>query len=91
MTDNRSKHDEHDITDYDGAEDETGIKKNTLYTHVAEKRIPHIRLGKRLVRFSRKALRAWLAEHTVPASDTSRQPPGDAPAAWESHPQKDRR
>ena len=37
----------------------TGIKKNTLYALVHARRIPHLRLGRRLVRFERGALIAW--------------------------------
>jgi len=37
----------------------------TLYALVAELRIPHVRLGKRLVRFERAALEAWLEERRV--------------------------
>jgi excisionase family DNA binding protein len=45
------------------------INLNTLYMLVAQRRIPHSRLGPRLVRFSRTALRAWLEEHAVEPSE----------------------
>jgi excisionase family DNA binding protein len=40
-------------------------KLGTLYALVSEKRIPHVRLGKRFVRFSRAAIDAWVAEQVV--------------------------
>ncbi len=43
-----------------------GLKLGTLYALVATKRIPHVRLGPRLVRFSLTALREWLDARTVP-------------------------
>jgi excisionase family DNA binding protein len=42
-----------------------GLKPGTLYCLVAQSRIPHVRLGPRLVRFSRTALQAWIAERAV--------------------------
>ena len=41
------------------------IKPGTLYALVAQQRIPHVRLGRHLVRFSRAALDAWLRQHAV--------------------------
>lgn len=46
----------------------TGIKLATLYSLVRRKQIPHIRLGKRLVRFDPDLLGQWLAEGTVSVS-----------------------
>ena len=43
----------------------TGIKPSTAASLVFRKQIPHIRLGKRLVRFSRDAIERWIAERTV--------------------------
>jgi excisionase family DNA binding protein len=37
----------------------------TLYSLVHQRRIPHVRMGARLVRFVRPALERWLAERTV--------------------------
>ena len=54
-----------DLTGYSGAFEETGITINTLYAMVHRKKIPHIRLTSRLVRFSRKELRAWMKSHQV--------------------------
>jgi excisionase family DNA binding protein len=50
---------------YDFATAVTGISKNTLYALVFRKRIPHIRLNRRFVRFSRADLITWLDEHKV--------------------------
>jgi excisionase family DNA binding protein len=41
------------------------MKLGTLYALVAQKRVPHVRLGRRLVRFSRGELNAWLRRHAV--------------------------
>ena len=41
------------------------LPAGTLYALVHEGRIPHIRLGKRLVRFVREDVDRWLAEHSV--------------------------
>lgn len=60
-----------DVLDYGGAERLTSIKRATLYALVSERRIPHIRIGRRFVRFSKRELLAWLQQHRVlPRSDT---------------------
>jgi excisionase family DNA binding protein len=43
-----------------------GVPRGTLYAWVHDHRIPHVRLGARLVRFRRKELEAWLSERHVP-------------------------
>ena len=48
-----------------------GVPKGTLYAWVHERRVPYVRLGPRMVRFSRRALTAWLAERVV-SPDASR-------------------
>lgn len=50
MTENNEKNYD-DITDYSGASRITHIKRSTLMWMVHEKKIPHIRLGPRMVRF----------------------------------------
>jgi len=40
-----------------------GIKKNTLYEWIIQKKIPHIKVG-RLVKFKREDLEAWLKRRT---------------------------
>lgn len=37
-----------------------GVDRRTVYQHVERKRIPHRRLGRRIL-FSRAAIEAWLA------------------------------
>jgi excisionase family DNA binding protein len=49
-------------------------RNGTLYALVSQGRIPHIRLGKRIVRFSAKALDAWLAENTVGTKTVEKAP-----------------
>ena len=46
-----------------------GIPMGTLYTLVFQKRIPHIRLGKRFVRFSKAEVDAWMKSHEVKAAE----------------------
>ena len=42
----------------------TGIKAQTLYKWVSERKVPHIKLG-RLLRFDHRLLDEWLARKTV--------------------------
>jgi len=53
---------------YDGAGQLTGISKATLYSMVHAKRIPHVRIGPRFVRFKVTELLQWLEERHVPAT-----------------------
>ncbi len=53
------------IGGYDLAAEITGLCKGTLYALVCQKRIPHVRISSRLVRFHRAALEAWLAARAV--------------------------
>ncbi len=66
---------EADYITYEQAAQVLGLKVNTLYSMVATKRVPHVRLGPRLVRFSRKALAEWLATHAVQPAEPA---PGKA-------------
>ena len=50
---------------YPGAAAVTGLKIPTLQSMVCRKQIPHYRLGKRLVVFSRAELVAWMAARRV--------------------------
>lgn len=50
---------------YAAAQTLTGLPIATLYSMVSRKQIPHIRLGPRLVVFSRGELERWLADHRV--------------------------
>ena len=61
-----------DIIGYDDAARETGLAKPTLYAKVSQHAIPHIRLGPRLVRFSRCELRKWIDEHRIAAEEWTR-------------------
>jgi len=47
---------------YDLAQQVTGLKRGTLHALVSRNRIPHTRLGPRLVVFDRDELRAWMTE-----------------------------
>lgn len=54
-----------DLLTYAEAAQFLNFRTGTLYSMVARGRIPHVRLGRRLVRFSRAALETWLREHAV--------------------------
>jgi excisionase family DNA binding protein len=43
-----------------------GIKKGTAYSLVSQKKIPHVRLGKRYVLFSREEIDRWFSTHEIP-------------------------
>lgn len=54
-----------DLVTYPEAADLLGVQLSTLYSLVHAKRVPHVRIGPRFVRFSRRALQAWIGSHTV--------------------------
>ena len=45
-----------------------GVPIGTLYAWVCQKRVPHIRLGPRAVRFNRAELERWLGSKRVGAA-----------------------
>jgi excisionase family DNA binding protein len=47
----------------------TNMKLGTVYALVSQRRIPHIRLGRRLVRFRRQEILDWLEAHDVEVGD----------------------
>lgn len=51
--------------DYASAARLLGVPIGTLYGLVAQRRIPHVRLGRRLVRFDRRVLERWLADRAI--------------------------
>ena len=53
------------LLSYQQASAVLGIPVGTLYALVHQKRIPHIRLSGRMVRFHPDALHAWLEERIV--------------------------
>lgn len=50
----------HDKIDYKTTAELLGIPEGTLYAMVSKGAVPHYRIGKRLVRFSRAELTEWL-------------------------------
>jgi len=56
---------EDDVLTYEQAAKLLNLKLGTMYALVAQNRVPHVRLGRRLVRFSRSELQAWLRQHAV--------------------------
>ena len=49
-----------DYMTYDQLSEFLQMPKGTLYALVHQKRIPHIRIGPRTVRFSKQAIEEWL-------------------------------
>lgn len=43
------------------------VPVGTLYALVHQGRVPHVRLGRRFVRFDKKMLAAWVSQHHVEA------------------------
>lgn len=56
---------ESDYIRYAEAAKYLGIGVSTLYSMVHLRKVPHIRVGKRLVLFSRTALEQWVKSHSV--------------------------
>jgi excisionase family DNA binding protein len=59
--------------DYEDASKFLKIKKGTLYSLVSTRRIPHHRLSGRLVRFSKRALEAWINGGKIQITSPRRQ------------------
>jgi len=53
------------VVDYAGAQQVTGIGVNTLYSLVHHRKIPHLRITSRIVRFVRRELVQWMESHRV--------------------------
>ena len=68
VTDNSPPPISGDLVGYKIAAAILSVPVGTLYSWVHQRRIPYVRLGPRLVKFSRRALAGWLAERTVPAT-----------------------
>ena len=58
--------------DYTQAAEVLSIRKGTLYAWVCRKRVPHIRLGPRCIRFSRDELNRWIDAGRVEAPANTR-------------------
>jgi len=68
------------MMDYYEAAAYLGLSKGTLYAMVSRRQIPHVRLGPRLVRFSRAELDAWLDARTVMPERPTAPPTGGSGA-----------
>ncbi len=55
-----------EMISYAEASEFLGVPVGTLYAWVHARRIPHIRLGSRMVRFRLDALKEWVATRDVP-------------------------
>jgi excisionase family DNA binding protein len=60
-----------DLIKYAEAARVLDVPVGTLYAMVSRKSIPHVRIGKRLVRFSRARLASWIEQRTVACSAAS--------------------
>ena len=54
-----------ELWNYDRAAEMLGLAKGTLYAMVHQNRVPHIRLGHRLVRFDPLELEKYVEAHRV--------------------------
>ena len=52
---------------YKQAAELVGVPIGTLYSWVCRGQIPHHRYGRRLIRFTKEELEAWMAKHHVQA------------------------
>jgi excisionase family DNA binding protein len=50
---------------YQAAAERLGCPVGTVYALVSQQRIPHVRLGRRFIRFDPAALDQWLASQSV--------------------------
>jgi excisionase family DNA binding protein len=46
-----------------------GMRVATLYSLVSRRQIPHVRISRRLVRFSRQELERWIEQRSVGSSE----------------------
>jgi len=53
-----------EMMNYRQTADLIGIKLGTLYSMVSRREVPHVRVGRRLIRFPRTEMMRWLAERT---------------------------
>jgi excisionase family DNA binding protein len=60
-----------EVIGYAAAARALAVNINTLYAWVHQKRIPHIRYGRRNVRFRRSELLAYVEAHSVAATGGS--------------------
>jgi excisionase family DNA binding protein len=61
--------DETPLLSYGEAASFLNLPLGTMYALVSQRRIPHVRLGRRLVRFHRRDLELWLTSNRVGAVD----------------------
>jgi excisionase family DNA binding protein len=54
---------------YKEISERVGIPLGTLYSLVAQAKIPHVRLGRRNVRFVVQEVDAWIDSHRVPVRE----------------------
>lgn len=65
-----------ELMTYDQISNRLGIKVATLYSLVCQRRIPHIRLSGRMVRFRESEIEQWLKEQSVNVGAAVKAPRG---------------
>lgn len=60
------------MLEYGRAAELLGIPLGTLYEWVCRKKVPHVRLGPRLVRFDADDLKAWLESRKIPVGGSQK-------------------
>lgn len=65
---------------YKDAANILGLPLGTLYALVSRRQIPHVRLGKRLVRFDQGQLAAWVSSRCVASDGHPGELRADVPA-----------
>jgi excisionase family DNA binding protein len=63
---------DNDLITYEEAARYLSLPVGSLYSLVHRGEVPHIRMGRRTVRFSRRALASWVAARTVGAVEADR-------------------
>jgi excisionase family DNA binding protein len=64
-----------DLFTYAQAAKFLNVRLGTLYALVSRKEIPHVRLGKRLVRFTRSSLTSLVAARSIPVTSVPEHTP----------------
>jgi excisionase family DNA binding protein len=57
------------LLNYAQAAELLNLKRGTIYSLVSRRQIPFIRLGTRIVRFSRSQILAWLQQRAIAPSE----------------------
>jgi len=53
------------LLDIDELSQILGVKKSTVYNWISQNKIPHIKIGKRILKFRAKDIEAWIEAKSV--------------------------